>query len=549
MKIGKIPYNAEDYLLSISGIAFAAPWLSQRPGKNSMSNDVTFSPLSLIADLAAMRADAKSGRARESATLETEDAAPRFGEALAAQRQDDTTHTDPAADRNRRRTRGDRLMPGELFSRRTQPSRRPDGREDIPAESVAEHKARGAAPEKPTRATEAPSPKPDEDRHAADETETASKTGDNAGEAIPAQSAATEPAAETPQTETAEAAADPEMPVIAAAIADIGIGGVAVPVAPAVTQVTEGQTTAGGVAEGEAASATIAAGSAAKSVSSVAATEAGTEAIAATVESSTTLAADGAGETEPTATGETGADADIPAEGLPKAGRSPIADLAHEARAARGEAEDSGISKTVSEATREAAGREAGKPAQGLHPQRATFAEILDQFSVSNAIHRPVDILAGLDRAQPAQTSGRMSETTRPTPLQMLPIEIGMQAVRGVTNFQIRLDPAELGRVDVHLQIKESGEVNANLVVDRVETLAMLRRDASTLQYAFEQAGLKQSADGLTFSLRGEGQNGQQQDRQQGQGAAPGDAQLQAQAGEIVMRRVMIPNSSIDRMI
>ncbi|KAF0229603.1 MAG: flagellar hook-length control [Beijerinckiaceae bacterium] len=191
--------------------------------------------------------------------------------------------------------------------------------------------------------------------------------------------------------------------------------------------------------------------------------------------------------------------------------------------------------------------------APNLHPTRAAhFADFLEGFGGSNAIHRPADILAGLDRPVMASALNRAPETLRPTPLQMLPIEIGMQAVRGVTNFQIRLDPAELGRVDVKLQIRENGEVNASLVVDRVETLQMLRRDASTLQNAFEQAGLKQSPDGLSFSLRGEGREGQQQD-QRAQGGSAVDAldevALQAQIGDAVMRRVHIPNSSIDRMV
>lgn len=188
-----------------------------------------------------------------------------------------------------------------------------------------------------------------------------------------------------------------------------------------------------------------------------------------------------------------------------------------------------------------------------LHPTRAAqFADMLEGFTGQSAVHRPADILAGLDRTVAATALNRGAEVSRPTPLQMLPIEIGMQAVRGVTNFQIRLDPAELGRVDVKLQIHENGEVNASLVVDRVETLQMLKRDASTLQNAFEQAGLKQSPDGLTFSLRGEGQQGQQQEqRRQGGGSTDtlDDLALQAQIGDAAMRRVLIPNSSIDRMV
>jgi flagellar hook-length control protein FliK len=155
-----------------------------------------------------------------------------------------------------------------------------------------------------------------------------------------------------------------------------------------------------------------------------------------------------------------------------------------------------------------------------------------------------------LDKAQ-AGASTQQSQHLRPTPLQMLPIEIGMQAMRGTNSFQIRLDPAELGRVDVKLEVNKQGEVSAHLIVERPETLQMLRRDSTTLQYAFEQAGLKSSQDGLSFSLKGEGQNGQQQSQN---GSAPGreedeNTALKAQIEHLSLRRMMIPNSSIDRVI
>ena len=203
----------------------------------------------------------------------------------------------------------------------------------------------------------------------------------------------------------------------------------------------------------------------------------------------------------------------------------------------------------------EKASNDGNKPAP-THA-RPAFAEWVSDFAhAQGAIHRSGDLVGALDRmTNPAATAAQtQGEALRPTPLQMLPIEIGMQAMRGVTQFQIRLDPAELGRVDVKLEIRSNGEVHANLVVDRVETLAMLKRDASTLQYAFEQAGLKQSADGLTFSLRGEGQHGQQ--RQDGQGHSQGKStaddealKLQNQISELAMRRVMIPHASVDRVI
>jgi flagellar hook-length control protein FliK len=93
-----------------------------------------------------------------------------------------------------------------------------------------------------------------------------------------------------------------------------------------------------------------------------------------------------------------------------------------------------------------------------------------------------------------------------PTPMAMLPIEIGMRAMEGQQRFEIRLSPDSLGRVDVRLDIGEDGGVKAHIVVDRVDTLGLLQRDARTLERAFEQAGLKTGDGALQFSLGGQGQ-------------------------------------------
>lgn len=107
-------------------------------------------------------------------------------------------------------------------------------------------------------------------------------------------------------------------------------------------------------------------------------------------------------------------------------------------------------------------------------------------------------------------------DTGRATPLHVVPVEIGARALAGNKRFDIRLDPAELGRIDVSLEISDKGEVSAKLVVDRVETLHMLQRDARTLERAFEQAGLKPSDGGIDMNLRdsGDQQAGARQQRQ-----------------------------------
>lgn len=117
--------------------------------------------------------------------------------------------------------------------------------------------------------------------------------------------------------------------------------------------------------------------------------------------------------------------------------------------------------------------------------------------------------------ATPGQPGHGAGTAVPATPLHVVPIEIGLKALSGLNSFEIRLDPAELGRVDVKLDISDTGEVTAKLVVDRVETLHLLQRDARTLERAFEQAGLKPSDAGVDISLRDQGtQSGYRQAQQ-----------------------------------
>ncbi|WDR04187.1 flagellar hook-length control protein FliK [Devosia algicola] len=99
--------------------------------------------------------------------------------------------------------------------------------------------------------------------------------------------------------------------------------------------------------------------------------------------------------------------------------------------------------------------------------------------------------------------------------LPQIAFEMVRQVQHGNSRFQIRLDPAELGRVDVRLDIDKGGAVNARLIVDKAETLDLMQRDQRALQQALQQAGLDSSKTTLEFSLR-QNNSGQQQNQQSG---------------------------------
>jgi flagellar hook-length control protein FliK len=113
------------------------------------------------------------------------------------------------------------------------------------------------------------------------------------------------------------------------------------------------------------------------------------------------------------------------------------------------------------------------------------------------------------------------SATDTPVPIAGLAIEIAARAQQGRNRFEIRLDPPELGRIDVRLDVDHSGHVTSRLVVERAETLDLLRRDAGDLQRALQDAGLKTSDNGMQFTLRDQGFAGRNDD-----GSSPNAARL-----------------------
>ncbi len=95
--------------------------------------------------------------------------------------------------------------------------------------------------------------------------------------------------------------------------------------------------------------------------------------------------------------------------------------------------------------------------------------------------------------------------TSQAVPLNAIAVEIAGQAKAGNSRFEIRLDPPELGRIDVRLDVDKDGNVTSRLVIERADTYDLLRRDQSTLERALQQAGLKTSDNALEFSLRDQG--------------------------------------------
>ena len=78
-------------------------------------------------------------------------------------------------------------------------------------------------------------------------------------------------------------------------------------------------------------------------------------------------------------------------------------------------------------------------------------------------------------------------------------------AADAIDRIKIELHPAELGRVDVRMEIGPSGHVQAVFAADRPQTMELLQRDARQLERALQDAGLNVGSGSLSFDLRGQG--------------------------------------------
>jgi flagellar hook-length control protein FliK len=136
----------------------------------------------------------------------------------------------------------------------------------------------------------------------------------------------------------------------------------------------------------------------------------------------------------------------------------------------------------------------------------------------------PAPAPAASGAEKPAVTAQAQAPSLpQPTPdMHRMAVEVAARSQSGAKQFDIRLDPPELGRVEVRLSIDAHGKTEAHLTADQPQTLDLLQKDAPVLARALRDAGLNVQQDGLNFSLKNQQQGFAGQDDQARQGARGG---------------------------
>lgn len=220
---------------------------------------------------------------------------------------------------------------------------------------------------------------------------------------------------------------------------------------------------------------------------------------------------------------EAAASADTPAPvihtaGEPRsAGRGDAAAAPIHAETGRGVAEArEPVAEATSRADAAASVATTDRPAAGVDADRRERAGAEAPIDGRASLDQPLLAVTGetgRDRIATAQTvrEAASDPTRATTTLAQLPEAIAARSSAGHSRFDIRLSPAELGSVDVRVEVRASGEVRAHLVVERTETLDLMLRDQKHLERSLSDAGLDVGSSGLQFSLRQQpsGENGQ----------------------------------------
>lgn len=158
----------------------------------------------------------------------------------------------------------------------------------------------------------------------------------------------------------------------------------------------------------------------------------------------------------------------------------------------------------------------AGEPQGALERFDALLTSSQTQTELTPPPPAPATATTAAGRlAEPAAAMAGAPTPQPPLPVAALPASIAIKALSGSNHFDIRLNPEELGRINVSLEIDQDGTIRASIAAERPEALQLIVREARALEQAFDQAGFRRDEGALNFSLSDRQSSPQDQENSQ----------------------------------
>lgn len=134
----------------------------------------------------------------------------------------------------------------------------------------------------------------------------------------------------------------------------------------------------------------------------------------------------------------------------------------------------------------------------------------------ADAAKNGLGAVAGLGQGQASQQGQAVNQAQAQAarhasalvpPGEQVAVHVKKAIAEGSDTISIKLDPGNLGRVEVTLEVSQDGRLLAVIAADKPETLQMLQKDAAALEQSLRDGGLKTNQDSLSFQLRDQGQD------------------------------------------
>lgn len=143
----------------------------------------------------------------------------------------------------------------------------------------------------------------------------------------------------------------------------------------------------------------------------------------------------------------------------------------------------------------------------GVTQNQPSIQPVGGDLGIGNATNGQQQPTKATDLPQPQRARPQL-------PPRLVSEQISVQVQRalgqGTDRINIQLKPAELGRIEVKLEVAHDGKINAVIAAERSDTLDLLRQDARHLQQSLQGAGLNADSSSLSFTLKNQDNSFQQ---------------------------------------
>jgi hypothetical protein len=127
--------------------------------------------------------------------------------------------------------------------------------------------------------------------------------------------------------------------------------------------------------------------------------------------------------------------------------------------------------------------------------ENATASAALEGSSQTN----PYSFASQLSASR--ATTATLGATGLPTAVEQVILQLSRNVKSGNDQISLQLNPGDLGRVNIKLDMSSDGKVQGTVVADNPTTLGLLQKDVRSLERALQDAGLRADPGSLQFSL------------------------------------------------